>query len=420
MARDSLYPSSVKAGKPNISPLPSGWEQATLDKYLQVENRRAKLTDDQEYDLVTVKRSRGGVVRREHLKGRDIAVKSQFYIQEGDFLISKRQIVHGACGMVPKDLSGSIVSNEYCVITGKSNFHLPFIEYLSESLYFQQTCFHSSIGVHIEKMIFKLESWFKWPFNIPPLIEQKKITQILSTWDKAITTTEQLLTNSQQQRKSLMQKLLTGKERLLDKNGIRFNGEFKRFHFSDLLEIDRKSLGSKTDPNLEFDYISLSDVGTGTISRAPERHIFKKSPSRARRIVSPGDILFATVRPNLQGFAKVKEQHEHCIASTGFAVLTPKKGTCGDYVYHYLFGSHITGQINALVVGTNYPAINSSDVSGLCIYCPHYEEQIEISKVLNSSDELIYALQKKLDTLKQERKALMQQLLTGKRRVQIN
>ncbi|MCC5853702.1 MAG: restriction endonuclease subunit S [Alkalimonas sp.] len=255
---------------------------------------------------------------------------------------------------------------------------------------------------------------------IPPYTEQKKIAQILSTWDKAITTTEQLLANSQQQKKALMQQLLTGKKRLLDKNGVRFSGKFKRFHFSGLLEIDRKSLGSKTDPNLEFDYISLSDVETGTISGVLERHTFKTSPSRARRIVSLGDILLATVRPNLQGFAKVSEQHEHCIASTGFAVLTPKKGTCGDYVYHYLFGSHITGQINALVVGTNYPAINSSDVSGLCIYCPHYEEQVEIAKVLNSSDELINALQQKLEALKQEKKALMKQLLTGKRRVLVS
>lgn len=420
MARDSLYPDSVKPGKPVLSELPAGWKRVSLKNCLNVEARRADIKNDHEYDLVTVKRSRGGVIRREHLKGKDISVKSQFFINEGDFLISKRQIVHGACGLVPKELKGSIVSNEYCVLTGKPGFYLPYIEYLAETLYFQQTCFHSSIGVHIEKMIFKLDRWFKWPFNIPPIHEQKRIAQILSTWDKAITTTEQWLANSQQQKKALMQQLLTGKKRLLDKNGVRFSEEFKRYHFSDLLEIDRKSLGSKADPNLEFDYISLSDVGMGTILGALERHTFKTSPSRARRIVSPGDILLTTVRPNLQGFAKVREQHEHCIASTGFAVLTPKKGTCGDYIYHYLFGSHITGQINALVVGTNYPAINSSDVSGLCIYCPHYEEQIEIAKVLNSSDELINALQQKLEALKQEKKALMQQLLTGKRRVLVS
>src|SRR5690606_3351290 len=167
------------------------------------------------------------------------------------------------------------------------------------------------------------------PVPIPALDEQKKIAQILSTWDKAITTTEQLLANSQQQKKALMQQLLTGKKRLLDRNGVRFSGEFKRYHFSDLLEIDRKSLGSKTKPDLEFNYISLSDIETGTISAHLERHTFHNSPSRARRIVSPGDILLSTVRPNLQGFAKIKEQHKHCIASTGFAVLTPKEGTCG-------------------------------------------------------------------------------------------
>ncbi|HHQ4763434.1 TPA: restriction endonuclease subunit S [Aeromonas veronii] len=250
---------------------------------------------------------------------------------------------------------------------------------------------------------------------LPPLNEQNRIAKILSTWDKAISTTEQLLANSQQQKKALMQQLLTGKKRL---NG--YSEAFKRYHFSDLLEIDSKSLGTKTDPDFEFDYISLSDVELGKIGSVLEHHVYKNAPSRARRIVKAGDILLSTVRPNLQGFAKISNPHENCIASTGFSVLTPQKGTCGDYIYHYLFSAHITGQINSLVVGTNYPAINSSDVSGLCIYCPCYDEQVKIAAFLNNSDATIIALQQKLDALKQEKKALMQQLLTGKRRVKIN
>ena len=98
-------------------------------------------------------------------------------------------------------------------------------------------------------------------------------------------------------------------------------------------------------------------------------------------------------------------------------MLTAKKGVCSDYVYQYLFSAHITGQINALVVGTNYPAINSSDVSGLNIYCPKYDEQQKIATVLSVADQEINALQQKLSHLNQEKKALMQQLLTGKRRV---
>ena len=77
----------------------------------------------------------------------------------------------------------------------------------------------------------------KMPLLIPPLPEQKKIAQILSTWDKAITTTEQLLANSQQQKKALMQQLLTGKKRLLDKNGVRFSGEWKHKKLSALCSI---------------------------------------------------------------------------------------------------------------------------------------------------------------------------------------
>ncbi len=72
-----------------------------------------------------------------------------------------------------------------------------------------------------------------------PVQEQKKIAQILSTWDKAITTTEQLLANSQQQKKALMQQLLTGKKRLLDKNGVRFSGEWKRVELGDLLDYQQ-------------------------------------------------------------------------------------------------------------------------------------------------------------------------------------
>ncbi len=255
--------------------------------------------------------------------------------------------------------------------------------------------------------------------NVPPLFEQKKIVQILSDWDKAIATTEQLIANSQQQKKALMQQLLTGKKRLLDDNGVRFSDHFKRYKLADLVKIDAVNINSKTPDDFKFDYISLSDVNYGAINKELARHTYKNAPSRARRIVSEEDILFATVRPNLQAFAKITKKHSDCVVSTGFAVLSTKKNTCSDYVYQYLFSAHITGQINALVVGTNYPAINSSDVAGLNIYCPTHAEQQKIASVLSTADQEVEALQQKLTHLNQEKKALMQQLLTGKRRVKV-
>ena len=255
---------------------------------------------------------------------------------------------------------------------------------------------------------------------IPPQLEQRKIAKTLSTWDQAISNIERLIDNSKQQKKALMQQLFTGKKRLLDDSGKPFEGDYNRVNLSELATIDKSSLGKKTPEDFEFSYISLSDVETGKIAGNLEKHFFAPSPSRARRKVSCGDILLATVRPNLKGFAKVKAEHDGMIASTGFSVLTPKKGVSGDYLYHYLFSCHITGQINALVVGSNYPAINSSDVSGLKVYIPCYDEQKKIAKVLNNADESLAQLEQQLADLKQEKKALMQQLLTGKRRVKVD
>ncbi|OAT28882.1 type I restriction-modification system, specificity subunit S [Buttiauxella brennerae ATCC 51605] len=247
---------------------------------------------------------------------------------------------------------------------------------------------------------------------VPPLSEQQKIAKILSTWDKAISTTEQLISNSQQQKKALMDKLLTGTKRL-----SKAIDPFKEYRFSELLEIDSKTLSNKFNKDFEFDYISLSDVNNGYISDKLKKYTVEEAPSRAKRVVHKGDVLLSTVRPNLQGFAKIEEKHDGFIASTGFSVLTSNKNVCSDYIYHYVFSKHITDQINSLVAGTNYPAINSSDVANLVIYCPDYKEQVEISSVLNISCKMIQLLQKKLAGLKQEKQALMQQLLTGKRRV---
>ncbi|EHK5445199.1 restriction endonuclease subunit S [Escherichia coli] len=399
MARDSLYPVSVKAGKPILGMLPTGWQKLSLEKCLNIEARKAYIQDNQEYDLVTVKRSRGGVIRREHLKGKDISVKSQFYIKEGDFLISKRQIVHGACGLVPKELSGSIVSNEYCVLIGKSGFYLPYMEFLSESLYFQQTCFHSSIGVHIEKMIFKLDSWFKWPFNIPPLSEQKRIVKILSTWDEAISVTEKLLTNSQQQKKALMQQLLTGKKRLLDENGVRFSGEWVYLTFDNAFIVaNKKSTQVKSSDYLQSGSIPIIDQGQSRIAGyCNNLEVYSDVP-----VIVFGD-------------------HTRCVKWIEFVFCPGADGT------------QVIKTSKILEPKLGYYLLSNTDIPNLG-YSRHMrelkekdfrlpldiKEQQKIAAVLSAADAEISTLEKKLACLKDEKKALMQQLLTGKRRVKVD
>ena len=423
MARDSLYPVSVKAGKPILGMLPTGWQKLSLEKCLNIEARKAYIQDNQEYDLVTVKRSRGGVIRREHLKGKDISVKSQFYIKEGDFLISKRQIVHGACGLVPKELSGSIVSNEYCVLTGKSGFYLPYMEFLSESLYFQQTCFHSSIGVHIEKMIFKLDSWFKWPFNIPPLSEQKRIVKILSTWDKAITVTEKLLVNSQQQKKALMQQLLTGKKRLLDENGVRFSGEWEKGKFCDMANIDTGyAFKSKdfTQSDSGIPIIRMSDFKTGGLDVLGAAKVDRDSVNGLDKFkLRVGDFVFG-MSGSLNNYGRVEKKDLPCYLNQRVGRILAKECANQAFITYLYLSDSIQQSILDKAAGAAQLNISISDLRSMVVYYPCIEEQQKIAAVLSAADAEISRLEKKLACLKNEKKALMQQLLTGKRRVKVD
>ena len=139
---------------------------------------------------------------------------TQFEVKSGDFVISKRQIIHGACGIVPTSLDGAVVSNEYSVCTVNGSLDMVFLKYLSHTLYFQQTCFQASVGVALEKMIFRLEQWLKFPFLIPPIDEQREIVSVLAAMDQEIDLLKNRSTLLSQQKKGLMQQLLTGKVRV--------------------------------------------------------------------------------------------------------------------------------------------------------------------------------------------------------------
>ncbi len=182
-------------------------------------------------------------------------------------------------------------------------------------------------------------------------------------------------------------------------------------------EIDKKSLNSNTDKEYEFDYISLSDVDSDQFSIKTSKQKFKNAPSRARRIVKKGDVLLSTVRPNLEGFTIIRDEVKDLIASTGFAVITSKNELHNEYLFNFLFSNIIKRQFHKLLVGSNYPAINSSDVKNLKIPLPPLSEQKKIADCLSTWDCAIEKQSQLINALTQRKKALMQQLLTGKKRL---
>jgi type I restriction enzyme, S subunit len=183
------------------------WFQKPIGEMVHDRSRPIEMDDNQQYSLITVKRRYGGVVSRERLKGRAIKVKSQFIVKRGDFLISKRQIVHDAFGIVPHELDGSIVSNEYTVLGPNAGCDMEFFNYFCQQPAVSSSFLHSSVGIVIEKMLFKLDTWLKLEFLFPSVEEQQRIARCLRAVEDRIAAESERLDALKTHKKGLTQQL---------------------------------------------------------------------------------------------------------------------------------------------------------------------------------------------------------------------
>lgn len=258
-------------------------------------------------------------------------------------------------------------------------------------------------------------------FPLHPLPEQKKIAQILSTWDRAISATEQLLANSQQQKKALMQQLLTGKKRLLDSNGVRFSGEWITIPLEKLCHINPKRPPEPKDGLVSFIPMEFVSEDAKLISAGDRFYI---DVSKGFTSFLDGDTLIAKITPcfeNGKGCYVQGMKNGVGFGSTEFHVLRANKLSSPLYLYYMTNTSEfrIKGEAN-MQGSAGQKRVTTDYLKSLKVTVPkQVEEQQKIAVVISTADQGITVLQQKLAALKQEKKALMQQLLTGKRRVKV-
>ena len=254
-----------------------------------------------------------------------------------------------------------------------------------------------------------------YPIPVPPLLEQKKIAQILSTWDQAISATEKLLAKSQQQKKALMQQLLTGKKRLLDENGLKFNIPWEKYRLGTLLKEGKQ----RNKDNSLSRVLSVTNHSGFVL---PENQFSKRIASDEvsnYKVVIKGQFGYNPSRINVGSFARL-DQFDNGLLSPMYVVfsITSEK-LDSDFFLYWMKSNEAKQRINNSTQGSVRDSVGFDAISSFALKLPKIQEQRKIAKVLSLADQEIETLQKKLDYLKQEKKALMQQLLTGKRRVKV-
>jgi type I restriction enzyme S subunit len=242
--------------------------------------------------------------------------------------------------------------------------------------------------------------------------EQDTIARVLSDAEALIEALEQLLAKKRLVKQGAMQDLLTGKKRLPG-----FSEKWQAKRIGDIADTDPENLGSNTRASYAFNYIALEDVDVGRL-RTHSAQVFRTAPSRARRKLRTNDVLVSTVRPNLMSHLLFRLDSENWICSTGFCVIRCREGvTHPAYVFFQILADGVGSQIESLLTGSNYPAINSREVRALEIPFPDLKEQVAIAAILSDMDAEITALETKLIKARDTKQGMMQMLLTGRIRL---
>ncbi|MFH4870091.1 restriction endonuclease subunit S, partial [Vibrio diabolicus] len=258
------------------------------------------------------------------------------------------------------------------------------------------------------------------PDSLP---EQRKIAKILSTWDKAIVTTEKLIETSKQQKKALMQQLLTGKKRLVDtETGKAFQGEWEEVKLGDVISLGR---------GFAFKSSQYADSGTKVVrvtNIASSGHIDLSDcvyvPNEItneyqKYALKNEDILLVMVGATAGKLGFVSENILPSLLNQNMWSLRTRNLD----KLNQLFLRHIAERIVARYMLTQQGSargfFTQSTFELVNFQVPSVEEQQKIASVLTAADKEIELLETKLAHFKQEKKALMQQLLTGKRRLQV-
>jgi type I restriction enzyme S subunit len=176
-------------------------------------------------------------------------------------------------------------------------------------------------------------------------------------------------------------------------------------------------LPDSTDEDYEIKYVEISDVNEISGITGSTSYKFSDAPSRARRMLQDGDVLISTVRTYLRAIAPVVTPPENLIASTGFAVVRPRKGILdGTFLGYLLRAEWWISEVIARSVGVSYPAINASDLIGLNVPVPAWHEQIQIARFLDHEtariDALIEEQQRLIELLKEKRQAVISHSVT--------
>jgi len=378
--------------------LPTGWKLLSVKDAFAIRNNLRKPISQEEREKIQGEYPYYGPTKAQgYISSYEQDGKFALIGEDGDhFLkyqnISMTQLISGKC----------TVNNHAHVVQGTEICTAEWFYYFF--MHKELTSFLTRQGAGRFKL--NKAALEKIPVLVPPVAEQTKIAQILSTWDKAIATTEHLIANSQQQKQALMQQLLTGQKRL--------QGFSQKWSEASVASCVLGSSLRNSNTRLGVEDVMSVNKTEGMIPMREQT--IGKSIDRYK-IVRPGWFAYNPMRINVGSICRWAKEND-CLVSPDYVVFECNEDVLlGSYFDHFRQSEPWASYMDNAGNGSVRVRIYLNDLSQLEIPLPSLAEQQKIAQVLSTADAEITNLQAQLAKLKLEKKALMQQLLTGQRRV---
>jgi len=408
MQRDNNIPKGYKLSP--LGPIPQDWQilefgefsELSKGKYNPVESENIPCLELEHFDQET------GVINGSVKSASQKSTKNVF--KKGQILFGKLRPYLRKYWLAEFD---GVCSSEIWVLKPKDKkCSNDFLFRLVQHNHFIQVANVSS-GSKMPRADWDYVSSF--PFAVPPLKEQTAIANLLSTWDKSINTLTQLIAQKELRKKWLMQQLLTGKKKLKG-----FKGEWREVRLSELFErVTRKNTEANTNVvtiSAQKGFIKQEDFFNKIVASEITDNYF---------LVQRGEFCYNKSYSNGYpwGATKRLNDFDKAVVTTLYICfgIKDEDETYGDFFEQYFEAglldrglmkiAHEGGRAHGLL------NVTPSDFFDLIISIPDFEEQTAIATLLQTADAELNLLRQKLDKLKEQKKGLMQVLLTGKKRL---
>ncbi|MEQ8287872.1 restriction endonuclease subunit S [Thalassospira sp.] len=402
--------------------VPEGFSKVPIGELVERVARPVHVEPDEHYFQIGIRSHGKGLFDKEPVSGTALGNKRVFWVEPDCFVVNIVFAWEQAVGKTTANDIGKIASHRFPMYRPKpGHCDLDFLTYLFRTKYGKHVLTLASPGGAGRNKTLGQAEFVRSEIVVPPCEEQKKIAEILMTWDRAIETVENLIANSQAQKTALIQELLIKSPT----DSLKLNSDPKVTSLGDVANIiisnvDKKSVDSEPQIRL-CNYTDVYAHDT-IISSLP----FMKSTATSDQVkkfsLKIGDVLITkdSERPDdIAVPTYVAETAPDLVCGYHLAIIRPDANTCGRYLKFYFENQHTRNYFASRANGATRFGLTTGSIANAPIALPTKPEQEKIADVIHTTELQTENFQNTLVALKTEKAALMQQLLTGKRRVKL-